>query len=175
VYRERGEKTRCKFLSRIKRISEQNLIYVDEAGIEECLFREYARAPIGQKIIGQVSGKKFERTNLIAGLCLGRWVAPRQYNCSTDSGLVEFWFEHCLLKEIKRGKFIIWDNASFHRKTRLSELAATKKCKVIFLPAYSPDLNPIENKWANLMQKLRDILPNFASLDLALQNVFQLD
>jgi len=79
------------------------------------------------------------------------------------------------LKEIKRGKFIIWDNASFHRKTRLIELASAKNCKVIFLPAYSPDLNPIEKKWAWLKQKLRDILPNFISLDLALQNVFQVD
>ena len=97
VYRERCEKTRRKFVSRIKRISGKNLIYVDEAGIEECLFREYARAPIGQKVIAQVNGKKFERTNLIAGICLGRWVAPRQYKCTTDSDLV-VWFEHCLLK-----------------------------------------------------------------------------
>jgi len=103
------------------------------------------------------------------------WLALRQYNCSNDSDLVEFWFEHCLLNEIKCGKFIILDNASLHRKARLIELAATQKCKVIFLPAYSPNLNPIENKWAWLKLKLRDILPNFASLDLALQDVFQVD
>jgi len=82
---------------------------------------------------------------------------------------------YCLLKEIRHGKFIILNDASFHRKTRLTELAATKNCKVLFLPAYSPDLNPIEKKWANLKQKLRFILPNFLSLDLALQDVFQVD
>jgi len=67
------------------------------------------------------------------------------------------------------------DNASFHRKARLTELAAAKKCKVIFLPAYSPDLNPIEKRWANLKQKLRDILPLFHSLDFALHNISQVD
>jgi transposase len=111
----------------------------------------------------------------MAGICLGKWVAPIQYDGSTDSNLVEFWFENCLLKEIKRGKYIVVDNASFHRKARLTELAASRKCKVIFLPAYSPDLNPIEKRWACLKQKLRDILSRFDSLDSALQYIFQVD
>jgi transposase len=67
------------------------------------------------------------------------------------------------------------DNASFHRKTRLAELAAAKNCKVIFLPPYSPDLNPMEKKWAWLKQELRDILLVCRSLDFALWSVFQVD
>ena len=92
--------------------------------------------------MGKISGKKFNRINIVAGICQGKWVAPRQYSGSTDSNLFEFWFENCLLAEI-RGKYIVMDNATFHRKTRLTELAETKKCKIIWLPAYSPDLNPI--------------------------------
>ena len=161
-------------MRRIKRISAKNLIYVDEAGIDQYLFREYARAPLGQKIVGVISGKKFNRTNIVAGICLGKWVAPLQYNGYTDSGLFEYWFENCLLKEIKRGKYIVMDNATFHRKTRLAELAESNKCKVIFLPPYSPDLNPIENKWAWIKQKLREILPD-SSLDHALWSVFQVE
>jgi transposase len=160
---------------RIKRISSKNLIYVDEAGINQCLFREYARATRGKKVVGEISGKKFKRTNIVAGICCGKWVAPLQYDGSTDSVLFEFWFEHCLLKDIKRGKFIVLDNATFHRRARLIELAARKKCTVVFLPAYSPDLNPIENKWAWLKQKLREILPNFNSLDDALRSAFQVE
>ena len=98
-----------------------------------------------------------------------------QYNSATDSKLFEFWFENYLLKELNRGKFIVLDNASFHRKARLIELAEHKKCKVIFLPSYSPDLNPIENKWAWLKQLLRDILPDSDSLDLALWSAFQME
>ena len=103
---------------------------------------------------------------------MGRWVAPLQYDGYTDSDLFENWFENCLLKEIGRGKYIVLDNASFHRKARLIELAASKKCKVIFLPPYSPDLNLIEHMWAWVKQKLRDILSEFDSLDLALWSVF---
>jgi transposase len=68
---------------------------------------------------------------------MGQWVAPLQYGGYTDSELFESWFENCLLKEIGRGKYIVLDNASFHRKARLSELAASKKCTIIFLPPYS--------------------------------------
>ena len=148
---------------------------MDECGIAKYLFREYARALRGQKVLGKASGKKFQRINIIAGICQGKWVAPFVYDCSTDADLVEFWFEHCLLKEIKRGKYIVMDNASFHRKTRLIELAAAMNCKVIFLPPYSPDLNPIENKWAWLKHTLRELLPFSLSLDFALWSAFQVD
>ena len=173
IYRERCEHARLIFTRRIKRIAAKNLVYVDEAGINQYLLREYARAPRGQKVIGQVSGKKFKRTNIVAGLCRGRWVAPMQYEASTDSSLFEFWFEHCLLKETGCGKYIVLDNATFHRKARLTELAESKRCKIIFLPPYSPDLNPIEKRWAWLKQKLREILPGFDSLDTALWIAFQ--
>ena len=173
MYRERSEHARRLFLRRIKRISSKNLVYVDEAGIDQYLFREYARAPRGQTVVGKVSGKKFERTNIVAGICCGEWVSPMQYSHSTDSELFEFWFEHCLLKEVKHGKYIVLDNATFHRKARLAELAESKKCMVIFLPPYSPDLNPIEKKWAWLKQKLREILLASESLDHALWCAFQ--
>jgi len=173
VYRERCEHTRQLFLHRLKRISAKNLVYVDEAGIDQYLFREYVRAPRGQTVIGKVSGKKYKRTNIVAGICCGQWVAPMQYSHSTDSDLFEFWFEHCLLKEIGRGKYIVLDNATFHRKARLREIAQSKKCKLIFPPPYSPDLNPIEKKWAWLKQKLREILMASESLDHALWCAFQ--
>ena len=161
------------FLRRIKRISRNNLVYVDETGIDQYLFREYARAPRGHKVIGKVSGKKFKRTNIVAGICCGQWIAPMQYCASTDSSLFEFWFEHCLLRETGRGKYIVLDNATFHRKARLSELAGRNKCKVIFLPPYSPDLNPIEKKWAWLKQRLRELLLEVDSLDAAIWDAFQ--
>jgi len=172
MYRERCDKLRYLFSNRIKRISAKNLVYVDECGIDQCLFREYARAPRGQPVIGKTSGKKYKRTNMVAGICCGKWVAPLQYDGSTDSALFEFWFEHCLLKEINHGKYIVLDNATFHRKARLMELASRRKCTVIFLPPYSPDLNPIEKKCAWLKQKLREILPDFESFDHALRSVF---
>jgi len=125
--------------------------------------------------MGKVSGRKYKRTNIVAGICLGKWVAPLQYSGSTDCILFEQWFEQCLLEEIGRNKFIILDNASFHRKTYLTSLADCKNCKIIFLPPYSPDLNLIENKWAWLKQKLRELLPLTSSLDDAIWRAFHVE
>ena len=120
----------------------------------------------------KISGKKYKRTNILAGICQKEWVAPLQYEGTTDSVLFEYWFEHCLLCEARQGSTIILDNASFHRKSVLPELAKKKNCHVLFLPPYSPDLNPIEKRWAWLKKYLRKILPLFDSFNLALSYCF---
>lgn len=154
-------------------ISPERIIYVDETGIDQCLYRVYARAPRGQKVLTKISGKKFKRINILAGICQGNWIAPLEYSGTTDSVLFEYWFENCLLKEVKQGCVIVLDNATFHKRSVLPDLAKKYGCEVLFLPPYSPDLNPIEKKWAWLKKALRKILHNFDSFDLALQTVFQ--
>ena len=114
-----------------------------------------------QKVIAKISGRKFKRTNIVAGICQGKWVAPLEYTGTTDSILFEAWFENCLLKEVHEGSIIIFDNATFHKKTVLANLASSYNCEVLFLPPYSPDLNPIEKKWAWLKRKLRKLLHVF--------------
>jgi transposase len=64
------------------------------------------------------------------------------------------------------------DNATFHRKAKLKELADNACCKLLFLPPYSPDLNPIEKHWAWLKRKLRDILKSYEVFMDALQDCF---
>ena len=132
----------------LKTVPSESLVYVDECGIDQYLYREYAYSPRGQKITAKISGRKFQRTNIVAGICQGEWVAPMEYNGTTDSTLFEFWFENCLLKEVDPGCVIILDNAAFHRESVVFDLALQKDCMALFLPPYSPDLNPIEKKWA---------------------------
>ena len=175
LYKEISESSRQKFVDKLKTVSPESLVYVDETGIDQCLYREYARAPRGQKVVAKISGRKFKRTNIVAGICQGKWVAPLEYTGTTDSILFEFWFENCLLKEVAAGSTIIPDNATFHKKAVLTSLAASYHCEIIFLPPYSPDLNPIEKKWAWLKCKLREVLHLFDSFEHALWNTFQLN
>lgn len=99
--------------------------------------------------------------------------SPMEYGGTTDSILFEFWFENCLLKEVGEGKIIVLDNATFHKKSVLPNLAKMYNCEVLFLPPYSSDLNSIEKKWAWLKKYLRKILPQFDSFQEALQNSFK--
>jgi transposase len=87
-----------------------------------------------------------------------RKIAPECYNGSMTGVRFERRFELKLLKEVESGSVIIMDRASFHRKKRLEEICgkAKGKVKLIFLPAYSLDFNPIEKDWANMKRALRD-------------------
>ena len=152
----------------MKSLPPERLVYVDECGVDNYLYREFAYSPRGQKVVTKISGKKFKRTNIVAGICRGEWVAPMEYSGTTDSALFEFWFENCLLKEVESESVIVLDNATFHKKSVLPTVAQKYNCKVLFLPPYSPDLNPIEKKWAWLKKRLRKILFDFDSFEQAL-------
>ena len=148
------------------------LHYIDECGIDNYLYREYAYAPRGERVGGKISGKKYKRTNVVAARCGDEIVVPFVYDGTTDSRLFELWFEEKLLKSTPKGAVFVMDNATFHRKKRLRELAEKAECTVLFLPPYSPDLNPIEKFWAWLKQKLRAILMDYSSFMDALLDCF---
>jgi len=149
-------------------IPPENLVYIDECGIDKYLYKEYAYAPCGQKVVTHISGKKYMRINIVAGLCQGKWVAPMEYGGTTDSVLFEFWFANHLFKQIKSGNVIVLDNATFHKKSVLPELARKYGCRVLFLSPYSPNLNPIEKRWVWFKKLLKKILPLHASFRGAL-------
>lgn len=171
---ENSEELRQSFIETISSYPQHKLYYIDECGIDKYLYREYAYAPSGVPVIGKVSGKKFKRTNVVAAKCGDRIVAPMTYDGTTDSILFECWFENMLLKSVPKYSVIVMDNATFHRKSRLREIAAMFACDVLFLPPYSPDLNPIEMFWAWLKRRLRNVLPSFDNFDDALTDCFKL-
>ena len=170
---DKCEEKRKGFCEIVDSYPQYKLYYVDECGIDNYIYREYGYAPVGVRIPGKIRGKKFKRTNIVAAKCGDKIVAPMIYDGTTDSVLFECWFEKMLLKSIPRHSIIILDNATFHRKTKLRELAEKAGCDVLFLPPYSPDLNPIEQFWAWLKNRLRKVLPSFSNFEDALVDCFQ--
>ena len=118
-------------------------MYVDETGIDKYLYRPYARSLKGIPVQGKISGKRYERTSIAAGQCQKEIIAPLQYSGTMDSKLFTFWFGAVLLPQVKPNSVIVMDNARFHPKKVLHDLANRAGCHVLFLPPYSPDLNPI--------------------------------
>jgi hypothetical protein len=147
---------------------------VDESGINTCLQREYGRALRGKKVEDVRRGRKFERTNVIAGYSEGRILADICYKEPTTGMFFECWFEEFLLAEVREGKTIIMDNASFHRKKALKEIAIKHGVKIVFLPPYSPDYNPIEKVWANMKRALPDTIQFYKNIDTAVYEYFAL-
>ncbi len=147
---------------------------MDECGIDTYLYREYGYAPRGQQVFGQICGRRYKRCGIVAAKMGNRILAPLQYSGTMDSRLFEFWFSQQLLPSLDKGTVIVMDNASFHSKKRLSSAAQNAGCKLIFLPPYSPELNPIEKFWARLKRFLRKFLSSASSFDDALLTAFQL-
>ena len=146
---------------------------MDKTGIDSYLYREYGYAPRGEAVIGKIPGRKFQRTNIVASKLGKRIVAQMQYNGITDSTLFEFWFEQCLLPYLPEDAVIVMDNASFHRKKQLTDISARHQRTLIFLPPYSPDLNPIKNFWAYLKSSIRNSIHTFRSFDDSISFIFQ--
>jgi len=88
--------------------------------------------------------------------------------------LFEGWLEHILVPEFRdpAKSVLIVDNASWHRKDAIYDIAYEYGFQVIFLPPYSPDLNPIEKYWANVKRRLRLHMHNFDSFWDALAHAF---
>lgn len=94
------------------------------------------------------------------------------FNGSCNTKLFETWVEECLVKELKSGQVVIMDNASFHKSQRTKDLIESVGCSIIFLPPYSPDLNPIEKFWANMKKWIRGQINKFDELYEALVAFF---
>jgi len=82
-------------------------------------------------------------------------VSPLCYTGTCDSVLFNFWLENFLLPALEPGHVIVMDNAAFHKSEQTKALIEHAGCSLIFLPPYSPDLNPIKKFWANLKGKLK--------------------
>lgn len=168
IYRERDESQRKIFADKINGIPEDQLVFLDESGIDTFLYREYGRAKRGEKIMAEVAGKKFERQSIVAAQCGKNILAPLGYHGTCDAKLFNFWLEKMLVPDLKPGQTVIMDNASIHKTNTTRSIIEQAGCKLLFLPPYSPDLNPIEHLWANTKRKLSTILPDFPSIQDAL-------
>ena len=116
-------------------------------------------------------GKKIARTNVIGAQCAGEHFSIECYQQKTDSEFFETWFVNNLLKEIPNGYTAIMDNAAFHKKKKLRQLARGK-IRLLFLPPYSPDYNLIEKSWATMKRSLRGNINKYSSINVAIYNYF---
>jgi transposase len=135
--------------------------------------REYGRSPRGERVCLPTAGRKFKRVNAVAGYCRGNIICPTIYDWNTNSAWFEEWFEWWFMPLMHENSVIIMDNASFHRKKPLIRIAESYGCRMLWLPAYSPDKNPIEHVWANLKNWLRLHSKKYATIQAAVLAYFK--
>ena len=98
---------------------------------------------------------------MIAGLCNNQIIAPIIFEGNCDTRVFESYIEQILIKALKPKQVVVMDNINFHKTPKVKALIESVNCKVLFLPTYSPDLNPIEHHWFKIKHQIRKIAINF--------------
>lgn len=148
-------------------------MYIDESGLKNSMTDEYGWAMRGTQVCGEKKGRATEKLNIIAGMTNGNIVAPLIYNYNTDAFFFNIWLERHLIPELPEHSVLVMDNASFHKTKKTKEIVEKYGHKLLFLPSYSPDFNPIEKFWATLKAKIRNIIDNYNNLGDCVVEVFK--
>ena len=173
LYEERDEEKRNQFIEKINQNETQPIVYMDECGINNKLRNDYGRALRGVKIIGSTQGHASEKINRVAGLLDHKIIAPLSYSGSTNTRVFNTGLTHCLIPVLPEPCIIVMDNATFHQSEETRRILADHHHTLLFLPPYSPDLNPIENYWAIIKRKVRKVIGHCSDLYSCLECVFQ--
>jgi transposase len=150
------------------------IVYVDEAGMDNREDYSYGWNPRGQRFHVLKSGRRQGRVNMIAALCNQKLMAPFTVVGACNRVVFEIWLESCLIPVLKPGQVVVMDNATFHKGGRIEQLIQEAGCELLYLPAYSPDFNKIEQCWSWLKSRIRKQLDQFECLRDAMEYVLHL-
>ena len=118
--------------------------------------RLYARAPRGRRAYGQVPRNRGKNTTLIAAITLeGAMGESVAVEGATDAEAFEAYVEHFLAPSLEEGQVVVLDRLGAHRTQKVRELLEGRGADLVFLPSYSPDLNPIEEAFSKIKQLVR--------------------
>ena len=135
------------------------MVFVDESGVNLSMTRSVAWAPVGERAVDNVPGDRWSNYSVIAGLGIEGILAPMVVPGAIDGQAMLMWVEQSLAPALSPGDIVIWDNLSVHTDIRLRNAIEQRGASLVFLPAYSPDLNPIEQAWSKAKSILRKLGP----------------
>ena len=131
------------------------LVFVDECGTHTSMTRRRARARRGERARGRVPRNRGPVTTLLAGLSLAGMVTAMTVEGGTDTAVFATYVEHFLLPALRPGQIVVVDNVGAHKPDRIRALIEAAGCLLVFLPAYSPDLSPVEEAFSKLKTLIR--------------------
>ena len=153
--REENRKRREEFLQRLQTIPPEKLIFLDESGVTTQMTRGYARASGGRRVHEATPGGHWKILTILSALSLGGLLATMTIEEATDGDIFLAYLEQVLGPKLRPGDVVVMDNLSAHKVAGVEQLIQAAGAELLYLPPYSPDLNPIEKAWAKLKQLLR--------------------
>jgi transposase len=133
----------------------QDLVEVSETGSHIAMTPLYAYAPRGERAIGKVPRNYGAIMTLIASMSLAGMGPAFLLDGAADSSAFEIYVEQIVAPNLRPGQIVVLDNLSIHLGPRVKQAIEARGCRLLFLPAYSPDLSPIEEAFSKLKTVLR--------------------
>ncbi len=141
----------------VSRFDVRRLVFVDESGFHTSMDRLRSRAPKGERAYGKVPRNRGKNTTLVASMSLRGMGEAMCVEGATDSEVFEVYVEHFLSPTLEEGQVVVLDGLGAHRPKRIRELIEARGAELVFLPSYSPDLNPIEEAFSKIKNVLRKL------------------
>jgi DDE superfamily endonuclease len=129
---------------RIEGIRVEDLVFIDEAGVNLAMTRLYGRALPGQRAYGTRPNQRGKNQTMIGAIALTGIVASLTFEGGTDGNAFRVFIEQVLVPNLWDGACVVMDNFSSHQVEGIEAAIQAVGAKVVFLPPYSPDFNPIE-------------------------------
>ncbi|WP_322631687.1 IS630 family transposase [Pasteurella atlantica] len=155
-----NEDARIKFQEKMNDFSKQGktIIYLDESGFAKDMPRTHGYCRKGQRCYGHQDWHAKGRINVIGAIIGFTFLTVSLFEGNINSDTFYAWLKQDLLPKVKPDSVLVMDNATFHKRQDMITAIQDKGVILEFLPPYSPDLNPIEKKWAqakSIRKKLR--------------------
>lgn len=137
-------------------------------------FYPYAYCKIGQRYYESRPGHYKKRISMVGGFCGEAFLAPFMFEGHCNTNVFEIYIEKILVPTLTPGKIVVIDNASFHQSQKIKELIENAGCQLLYLPPYSPDLNPIEHYWHKIKNAIRKLMRDVKiNLENAMENILK--
>jgi transposase len=156
VASERDEQARGLWRWLASRFDARRLVFVDESGFNTSMTRLRARAPRGKRAYGKVPRNRGKNATLIASITLqGGMGESMTLEGATDALAFEAYVEHFLAPSLYEGQVVVLDKLVAHRTEKVKDLIEERGADLVFLPSYSPEMNPIEEAFSKIKQLVR--------------------
>ena len=137
----------------------QSLVFIDESNAKTDMTRLYGWAPEGDRAHDAAPHGHWATHTMISSIRLDGTTAGMSVDCATDGDVFETYARTTLAPTLRRGDIVILDNLAAHKRPRVARIIRRRGARVVFLPPYSPDLNPIEKMWSKIKSILRALRP----------------
>ena len=148
------------FCAVVRALNDRRLVFIDESFVKTGMRREYGWGLRGRRVVGTRPCRNWKTVSIIGAIRIGERPRLMTHRGAVTGRIYLRFVRHRLVPWLRRGDVVVMDNLNMHKMRAVKEAITAAGATPIYLPTYSPELNPIELLWADLKRDLRKLAIN---------------